>query len=89
CGEPGVYWTNNLDWGSNPCVEISLEPYQCCNLTEINAGIIQTQEELLLATEAATFIGTLQAGYTSFHYLNPKWKETCNRGALLGVSMTG
>ena len=89
CGEPGVYWTNNLDWGTNPCCEIALEPYQMCNLTEINAGVITTQKEFNDATGAATFIGTLQAGYTAFHYLNPKWKETCNRGALLGVSMTG
>jgi len=89
CGEPGVYWTNNLDWGTNPCCEIALEPYQMCNLTEINAGILHTQKDLEDATRAATFIGTLQAGYTAFHYLNPKWRETCERGALLGVSMTG
>jgi len=60
-----------------------------CNLTEINAGVISTQDEFNIATSDATFIGTLQAGYTSFHYLNPKWRETCERGALLGVSMTG
>lgn len=89
CGEPGVYWTNNLDWGTNPCCEIALEPYQMCNLTEINAGVLHTQMDLNAATSAAALIGTLQAGYTDFHYLNPKWKETCDRGALLGVSMTG
>lgn len=89
CGEPGVYWTNNLDWGTNPCVEIALEPYQMCNLTEINAGIIHNQEDLNEAAKAASFIGTLQAGYTDFHYLNSKWKETCSKAALLGVSMTG
>jgi ribonucleoside-triphosphate reductase len=89
CGEPGVYWTNNKDWGTNPCCEIALEPYQMCNLTEINATLITTQSEFNKATSDATFIGTLQAGYTDFHYLNPKWRETCERGALLGVSMTG
>jgi ribonucleoside-triphosphate reductase len=89
CGEPGVYWTNNPDWGTNPCCEIALEPYQMCNLTEINASLIKDQEGFNAATSAATFLGTLQAGYTDFHYLNPKWKETCERGALLGVSMTG
>ena len=72
----------------NGC-EIALEPYQMCNLTEINATLISTQASFNQATSDATFLGTLQAGYTDFHYLNPKWKETCERGALLGVSMTG
>lgn len=89
CGEPGVYWTNNADWGTNPCCEIALEPYQMCNLTEINASLISSQESFNDASAAASFIGTLQAGYTDFHYLNPQWRETCERGALLGVSMTG
>jgi ribonucleoside-diphosphate reductase alpha chain len=89
CGEPGVYWNNNRDWGTNPCCEIALEPYQMCNLTEINASLIRDQSDYNGASHAAAFIGTLQAGYTDFHYLNPKWRETCERGALLGVSMTG
>lgn len=89
CGEPGVYWNNNRDWGTNPCCEIALEPYQMCNLTEINASLVSDQASFNDATAAASFIGTLQAGYTDFHYLNPKWRETCERGALLGVSMTG
>ena len=89
CGEPGVYWTNNEDWGTNPCAEISLRPYQMCNLTEINAGAITDQDSFNHAAEAASMIGTLQAGYTDFHYLNPKWKKACEKEALLGVSMTG
>lgn len=89
CGEPGVYWTNNKDWGTNPCCEIALRPYQMCNLTEINAGAFTTQVEFNEAAKAAAFIGTLQAGYTDFHYLNPKWKIACEKDALLGVSMTG
>lgn len=89
CGEPGVYWNNNRDWGTNPCCEIALEPYQMCNLTEINASLSKSQADYNGASSAAAFIGTLQAGYTDFHYLNPKWRETCERGALLGVSMTG
>lgn len=89
CGEPGVYWTNNKDWGTNPCCEIALRPYQMCNLTEINAGAIHNQREFNDAASAAAFIGTLQAGYTDFHYLNPKWKIACEKDALLGVSMTG
>jgi ribonucleoside-diphosphate reductase alpha chain len=89
CGEPGVYWNNNRDWGTNPCCEIALEPYQACNLTELDASVIRSQADYNGASHAAAFIGTLQAGYTDFHYLNPKWRETCERGALLGVSMTG
>ncbi len=89
CGEPGVYWTNNEDWGTNPCVEIALRPYQCCNLTEIDATQITNQKDFNKAAEAAAFIGTLQAGYTDFHYLNPKWRIACEKDALLGVSMTG
>ena len=69
--------------------EIALRPYQMCNLTEINAGAISTQKEFNAAASAASFIGTLQAGYTDFHYLNPKWKIACEKDALLGVSMTG
>ncbi|MNL05347.1 Adenosylcobalamin-dependent ribonucleoside-triphosphate reductase [compost metagenome] len=89
CGEPGVYWNNNKDWGTNPCCEIALEPYQMCNLTEINASLVRDQQDFNNVSGAASFIGTLQAGYTDFHYLNPKWRETCERGSLLGVSMTG
>lgn len=89
CGEPGVYWTNEKDWGTNPCVEIALRPYQMCNLTEINAGAITDQDSFDAAARAGAFLGTLQAAYTDFHYLNPKWKKACEKDALLGVSMTG
>lgn len=89
CGEPGIYWTNNLDWGTNPCVEIGLRPYQMCNLTESNASAITDQKSFNELASAAAFLGTLQAGYTDFHYLNPKWRHACEEDALLGVSMTG
>lgn len=88
-GEPGVYWTNNLDWGTNPCCEIGLRPNQFCNLTEINADDAYTQEELNARVKAAAFIGTLQAGYTDFHYLRPIWRETTEMDALIGTGMTG
>eukprot|EP00730_Choanoeca_flexa_P013605 TRINITY_DN5504_c0_g1_i1.p1 TRINITY_DN5504_c0_g1~~TRINITY_DN5504_c0_g1_i1.p1 ORF type:complete len:649 (+),score=134.90 TRINITY_DN5504_c0_g1_i1:143-2089(+) len=88
-GEPGIYFTNNLDWGANPCCEIALEPYQFCNLTEINASVVRSQEDLNELARAAALIGTLQASYTDFHYLRPEWKEVTDRAALLGVSMTG
>lgn len=88
-GEPGVYWTNDLDWGTNPCVEIGLRPYSFCNLTEINASGIKDQDDLNSRAIAAAFIGTLQAAYTDFHYLRPIWQDTTEKDALLGVSMTG
>ena len=88
-GEPGVFWTNDYNMGSNPCCEIALNPNQYCNLCEVNVSDVTTQEELNARVKAATLIGTLQAGYTDFHYLRNVWKETTEREALLGVSMTG
>jgi ribonucleoside-triphosphate reductase len=88
-GEPGIYFTNDKDWGANPCVEIALRPNQFCNLVEINASDIETQEELELRARMAARIATLQAGYTDFHYLRPVWKRTTEKDALIGVSMTG
>lgn len=89
CGEPGVYWTNNIDWGTNPCCEISLRENQMCNLTEINGSNVDTQEDLNARVRGATIIGTLQAAYTDFHYLRPVWRKNCEEDALLGVSITG
>ncbi len=89
CGEPGFYFTNDKDWGCNPCCEIALRPYQFCNLTEINVSDIQSQEDYEGRARAAAFIGTLQAGYTDFHYLRDVWRRTTEKDALIGVSMTG
>jgi len=88
-GEPGIYLTNDKDWGTNPCCEIALRPFQFCNLCEVNASDIESQEDLEARVKAAAFIGTLQAGYTDFHYLRPIWKRTTEKDALIGVSMTG
>ena len=88
-GEPGFYWTNNFDWGTNPCCEIALRPYQFCNLTEINTTDIQSQDDFNQRARDASFLGTLQAGYTSFHYLRPIWQQTTEEDALVGVGMTG
>jgi ribonucleoside-triphosphate reductase (thioredoxin) len=88
-GEPGIYFTNDMDWGTNPCCEISLRPFQFCNLTEINMSNIVDQEDFNERSKAASFLGTLQAGYTDFHYLRDIWKRTTEKDALLGVSMTG
>ena len=88
-GEPGFYFSNDKDWGTNPCCEIALRPYQFCNLAEINVSDVETQEELERRCRTASFIGTLQAGYTDFHYLRPVWQRTTEKDSLVGVSMTG
>jgi hypothetical protein len=71
------------------CCEIALRPYQFCNLCEVNVSNIESQEDLNERVKAATFIGTLQAGYTDFHYLRDVWKRTTEKDALIGVGMTG
>jgi len=88
-GEPGFYFNNDKDWGTNPCCEIALRPFQFCNLCEVNVSNIESQEDLNERVKGAAFIGTLQAGYTDFHYLRNIWKETTEKDALIGVSMTG
>tara|TARA_Y100000591_G_scaffold330281_1_gene360784 strand:- start:3058 stop:4926 length:1869 start_codon:yes stop_codon:yes gene_type:complete len=88
-GEPGFYFSNDKDWGTNPCCEIALRPYQFCNLTEVNVSDVESQDELNGRVKAAAFIGTLQAGYTDFHYLRDVWRRTTEKEALIGVSMTG
>ena len=88
-GEPGFYFSNDKEWGCNPCCEIGLRPFQFCNLVEINVSDVQTQEELNKRSTAAAFIAPLQASYTDFHYLRPIWKRTTEKEALIGVSMTG
>ena len=88
-GEPGFYFSNDKDWGTNPCCEIALRPYQFCNLTEVNVSDVESQDELNSRVKAAAFIGTLQAGYTDFHYLRDVWRRTTEKEALIGVSMTG
>jgi ribonucleoside-triphosphate reductase len=88
-GEPGIYFSNDKDWGTNPCCEIGLRPFQFCNLCEVNVSDVVDQKDLEDRVRAATFIGTLQAGYTDFHYLRPIWQRTTEKDALLGVGMTG
>jgi ribonucleoside-triphosphate reductase len=88
-GEPGIYLTNDKDWGTNPCCEIALRPFQFCNLVETNVSNVVSQEDFNDRAKAATFIATLQAGYTNFHYLRPIWQRTTEKDALIGISMTG
>ncbi len=96
-GEPAFIWTDHLDIGYNPCVEIGMFPvtkdgrsgFQGCNLTEINGKWCDSEENFLKACEAAAIIGTLQAGYTNFKYLSKESKEIFDEEALLGCSITG
>lgn len=88
-GEPGIYFTNDKSWGTNPCCEIALRPHQFCNLTEINMATVESQGDFELRARAAAILGTLQASYTDFHYLRDVWRRTTEKDALLGVSMTG
>jgi len=88
-GEPGIYLSNDKDWGTNPCCEIALRPFQFCNLCEVNVSDVESQEDLNARVKAAAFIGTLQASYTEFHYLRPVWQRTTEKDALIGVGMTG
>jgi ribonucleoside-diphosphate reductase alpha chain len=88
-GEPGIYFSNDPNWGANPCCEIALRAFQFCNLTEINAGLTFSQEDLDQAARVAAFFGTLQAGFTDLHYLRPVWRATTEKDALIGVGMTG
>ncbi len=89
CGEPGIFWTNDYDLGTNPCAEISLVDMQFCNLTEINVTNVENQSELNAMSRAAAFLGTLQAGYTDLHYLRPEWEDNTKKEALIGVGQTG
>ena len=88
-GESGIYLSNDKDWGTNPCCEIALRPFQFCNLCEVNVSNLDSQEDYNSRVKAAAFIGTLQASYTDFHYLRPIWQRTTEKDALIGVSMTG
>ena len=89
CGEPGIYLTNDKEYGCNPCCEVALRPYQFCNLTEVNVSDLETQSEYEARAKAAALIGTIQASYTDFHYLRPIWQRNTEKDYLIGVSMTG
>lgn len=88
-GEPGFILSHDKEYLFNPCGEASLQNNSFCNLSSIVASDIITQEELNNRARAAAFIGTIQAGYTDFHYLRDIWKKNTEKDALLGVSITG
>ncbi len=88
-GEPGFFWSNNPDMGTNPCAEIALHSNQFCNLTTTNLNGIKNKKDFLERIWASAFIGTLQASYTDFPYLDQSWKNVTEREALIGCSFTG
>ena len=95
-GEPGFVFVQSSEHTTNPCVEIGMFPqingksgWQGCNLTEINGGMCNTEEDFYKACRAASILGTLQAGYTNFKFLSETSKKIFDREALLGVSITG
>jgi len=76
-------------FGTNPCSEIILRPYQFCNLSEVVVRAIDTKQTLRVKVKHATVLGTLQATLTDFRYLRNIWKRNTEEEALLGVSLTG
>jgi len=95
-GEPGFVFVESTEHTTNPCVEIGMFPqidgqsgWQGCNLTEINGGLCVDEESFFKACRAAAILGTVQAGYTDFKFLNKTTKDIFDREALLGVSITG
>jgi ribonucleoside-triphosphate reductase len=77
------------EFGTNPCSEIILRPFQFCNLTEIVVRAEDTFESLTRKARVAAILGTIQSSFTDFKYLRKIWKDTCNEERLLGVSLTG
>jgi ribonucleoside-diphosphate reductase alpha chain len=79
----------NQDFGTNPCSEIILRPYQFCNLTEVVVRATDTLEDLERKVKLATILGTIQSTYTHFPYLRKIWQKNTEEERLLGVSLTG
>jgi len=94
-GEPGWAFSNDSSYLINPCGEVSLKTDiksgsgQLCNLVEINASNITSQEDFNDRARAASFIATLQAGYTDFHFIRDSWTDVTEEEALIGVGITG
>jgi ribonucleoside-triphosphate reductase len=79
----------DFDFGTNPCSEIILRPYQFCNLTEVIVRAEDTVEDLIRKARLATILGTFQSTLTHFPYLRKIWRDNTEQERLLGVSMTG
>jgi ribonucleoside-diphosphate reductase alpha chain len=79
----------NHEFGTNPCSEIILRPYQFCNLTEVVVRATDSLEDLKRKVRLATILGTIQSTYTHFPYLRKIWQKNTEEERLLGVSLTG
>jgi ribonucleoside-diphosphate reductase alpha chain len=79
----------NHEFGTNPCSEIILRPYQFCNLTEVVVRATDTLDTLKRKVKVATILGTIQSSYTRFPYLRKVWQRNTEEERLLGVSLTG
>jgi ribonucleoside-triphosphate reductase (thioredoxin) len=99
-GEPGIFNRESAlsmrperrqaaEFGTNPCGEILLRPWQFCNLTAAVARKDDTFESLRDKVEVATIIGSIQSLATYFPGLRPQWKQNCDDERLLGVDITG
>jgi ribonucleoside-diphosphate reductase alpha chain len=89
--EQAVKWgrEENCEYGTNPCAEIILKPFEFCNLSTVVVRTDDTAASLKKKIEIATIIGTVQSTFVKFPYLRPEWKRNCEEERLLGVSMTG
>ena len=78
-----------LDYGTNPCSEIILRPYQFCNLSEVVVRATDSLDDLKRKIRLASILGTLQSTLSDFRYINKRWKNNTEEERLLGVSLTG
>jgi ribonucleoside-triphosphate reductase len=79
----------DFEFGTNPCSEIILRPFQFCNLTEIVVRSDDTLDSLVRKVRVASILGTIQSQFTDFKYLRKIWRDQCEEERLLGVSLTG
>ena len=79
----------NFEFGTNPCSEIILRPYQFCNLSEVVVRHNDTEETLIEKVKLAAILGTIQSTFTKFPYLRKIWQKNTEEERLLGVSLTG
>jgi len=80
---------SDVDFGTNPCSEIILRPFEFCNLTEVIVRENDDLDDLIRKVEIATILGTIQSTFTRFKYLRKQWQKNCEDERLLGVSLTG